>query len=391
MGKQIVKMANYDAFQCSADRCTFTCCKQWKIAVDGATEAAWEKCGLADPVITKDGGRVVALDEQGNCPYLNKKKLCDVVIAHGDQMIPRTCQLFPRQIHEFADRTEQALVACCPDVVDWLAKAEAVVTPEDLAWPIADEPSRLATGALWTQEEEMRVLRDWMIYQVQDPRYSIARNLKMIFYILLELYRTGEKDLVGGLVKCVEALPELAAAMNQVPVDWEETLWERNELFLDVTENYWKQDIYREQLAPLREAAEALEDAAHGAATEILSGGMPGKKSERGTTWREAEISAQYDRLFRNYLACELFANGLLPETGLRELIVMTQWIGMEYALICHGARLAGPDISYEELRELIVVTARMTGYDFEDIEEYLENSFESAMWEWGYFALLLP
>ena len=46
--------------------------------------------------------------------------------------------------------------------------------------------------------------------------------------------------------------------------------------------------------------------------------------------------------------------------------------------------------LAYETLRDAIVVLTRMTGYEEEDIREYLENSFESPVWEWGYFALVL-
>ena len=49
-----------------------------------------------------------------------------------------------------------------------------------------------------------------------------------------------------------------------------------------------------------------------------------------------------------------------------------------------------GRKISYESFRDAIVVLTRMTGYEEEDILEYLENSFQSPIWEWGYFALLL-
>ena len=35
------------------------------------------------------------------------------------------------------------------------------------------------------------------------------------------------------------------------------------------------------------------------------------------------------------------------------------------------------------------VVISRMTGYEEEDVREYLENSFEELLWEWGYFALI--
>ena len=357
MEHTMIKMLNYDTFRCSADRCPFTCCQQWKISVDEETEARWKKMGMGKAITTKDESRVIRLNQKGSCPYLNEEKLCRLVLEHGDGMIPTTCQVFPRQVHTFSDRTEYALVACCPDVVDWLVDAEEVVCAKDLAWP----PKEGETDA-------MRTIRDWMICQVQDKRYTVEENLSMLFFILLELYHSGEADLVSRLKACVAEMPQLVQAMRQVPVDEADTVWERNELFLDVTENYWKQNIYREQLAPFREKAEQVAD-------ETL----------------EIEMGlSQYDRLFRNYLVCELFANALLPESGLTELILMVQWIIMEYSLICHGLCMQMDELSWTKVREWIVVMARMTGYDLADIEEYFENSFESVIWEWGYAALLL-
>ena len=45
--------------------------------------------------------------------------------------------------------------------------------------------------------------------------------------------------------------------------------------------------------------------------------------------------------------------------------------------------------ISYEDVRDYMVVVSRMTGYEEDDIYEYLENSFEHIIWDWGYFALI--
>ena len=45
---------------------------------------------------------------------------------------------------------------------------------------------------------------------------------------------------------------------------------------------------------------------------------------------------------------------------------------------------------SYDEVRSYIVVISRMMGYDQEDVCEFLEKSFESLLWEWGYLALLV-
>ena len=65
----------------------------------------------------------------------------------------------------------------------------------------------------------------------------------------------------------------------------------------------------------------------------------------------------------------------------------------MEYSVICHSIFLTWqnhPDnITYESVKTAIVILSRMTGYGTDDIYEYLENSFESLVWEWGYFALI--
>ena len=46
-------------------------------------------------------------------------------------------------------------------------------------------------------------------------------------------------------------------------------------------------------------------------------------------------------------------------------------------------------ELDYETVRDYIVVITRMTGYEEADVREYLENSFEELLWDWGYFALI--
>ena len=80
-------------------------------------------------------------------------------------------------------------------------------------------------------------------------------------------------------------------------------------------------------------------------------------------------------------------------------MLVQMQWIALEYAAFRHSIflrwMLDGTDanvseISYETLRQYLVIITRMTGYETADIYEYLENSFESLLWDWGYFALII-
>ena len=109
----------YEDFTCIADRCSFTCCREWKIGVDEDTFVKWKhtltpdgmydtdrgkqakKEKLSGYVRKKDGSRVIGLNKEKNCPFLNGKKLCRLVLTYGDEILSQTCQLFPREIHTF--------------------------------------------------------------------------------------------------------------------------------------------------------------------------------------------------------------------------------------------------------------------------------------------------
>ena len=110
----------------------------------------------------------------------------------------------------------------------------------------------------------------------------------------------------------------------------------------------------------------------------------------------------RYELAQMEQLAAELVAAGadgivtgaLTPEGDLEDALVHMQWIGMEYATIRQAVFLRWQkdgrgSLPYETLRDYMVVISRMTGYEEDDIREYLENSFEELLWEWGYFALI--
>ena len=46
--------------------------------------------------------------------------------------------------------------------------------------------------------------------------------------------------------------------------------------------------------------------------------------------------------------------------------------------------------LAYPKARELLILIARMTGYDGDEIEDYLRDSFENPVWPWGYADYLL-
>ena len=60
---------------------------------------------------------------------------------------------------------------------------------------------------------------------------------------------------------------------------------------------------------------------------------------------------------------------------------------GRTYAAV---AETVNAPLAYPKARELLILIARMTGYDGDEIEEYLRDSFENPVWPWGYADYLL-
>lgn len=406
----------YEDFTCIADRCSFTCCREWKIGVDEDTFVKWKhtltpdgmydtdrgqqakKEKLSGYVRKKDGSRVIGLNKEKNCPFLNGKKLCRLVLTYGDEILSQTCQLFPREIHTFnEDVTEYALMPSCPAVIDLLRKREHISFSGEMDTSAYRELAPLVN------------LRAFLMKLMEDGAHTPEHNLMKIFYVLLDLYERVEnkqvndeaKDALGlDLTDMAKMYPggfllELSETIDGIEQTLQYSIEERNELFLDLAENYRREGLYEKYLEPVAQLAEQLSE--QGIDEEVVK------------EWQEFEVQfLKYQPLMRRFLLTELYADSLKPEGNLEEMVVQVQWIAMEYATIRHAVflhwRLSQGEgsfreegistscrrgISYEDVRDYMVVVSRMTGYEEDDIYEYLENSFEHIIWDWGYFALI--
>ena len=64
--------------------------------------------------------------------------------------------------------------------------------------------------------------------------------------------------------------------------------------------------------------------------------------------------------------------------------------IGSLLVLTGCGNKEDSVEITYEKMRESVCVIFRMMGYADEDIWEYMENCFDSIVWPWEYYSLLV-
>lgn len=377
----IIKVNDYDTFRCIADKCSFSCCQEWKIEVDDKTAHKWEGLKLNKaqsenevlPELTlykcleKEGaGQIIALKKDKACPFLNAKRLCRLVIELGEEFLSETCTTFPRQINSFENRIEYSLSTACPVVIDLLNER-----PVEFYHEGEDNTSLLY------------VVREMMFTLMQDEHYTLTERMMMIFYALLELLEdpklTADKI---NLYTDAKQMKPLITAIRKMKFNLMDSFWERNELFLDVVDNYRKQKLYVAFLEEIATKAEQLE--------AFYSNNELSKKVEAFNK----EFKA-YERLLTNYLLTEIFANGLMADMELEDMVVAFEWITLEYATIKQAIFLKwladGKDkLEYYTVRDYMMIVARVTGYDQSDIREYLENSFESIIWDWGYLALVV-
>ena len=399
----------YDKFACIADQCSITCCQEWKIGVDADTNRKWKKIfppedvspqkkNLSAYTTKKDGGRVIELTEEHKCPFLNENKLCKLVTAYGDNVLSETCAVFPREVHRFETHEEETLMPCCPAVIDLLRE---------------EEPQRIYAG-----ETARFYIREKLTELFLDEDYRVEESLLCGFYIIRELFDKCEQDeKLSELAEdyfSTENQQQLRRAIEEIERDPFATMEERNELLQDLAVNYRKEGLYEKFLTPVITQAEYYSQI-FGRQGIHVGEDMDATKGENEAgqlwdRWRQFQNAfASHELLLRNFLRNEVFSDLILPENfetepeeadNLEHMVLQMQWIAIAYAVIRQSLFLkwsldadgipAEEALDYETVREYMVVISRMTGYEDEDIREYLENSFAELIWDWGYFALII-
>lgn len=394
----------YDDFKCIADKCDFTCCRDWTIAVDEVTYESWKskvlpgsmakdsfmdnKKVLADLVEENDASKRIVLDN-GRCPFLDCNGLCHIVSKYGEEGLSKTCHTYPRETIEFTNNISgyrlRNLTLSCKTAIHCLFdedKFRVVSNSVDNDSIVVDEncPQYLIT------------LQQWF-YTLVDKYKEVgsADILKTVFYILLDLIdqeTDGDisEEKARELIDLYKKEENLSSIINTITnpdnqTDLLERFIEDNELLMDLFIRYYEQDKYSEFIKPIYDKAEELEGLIEdGKAIELYSEYI-------------SNIGDKYENKIKLIIAEELWSSLIVSYYDIETMAVKVQWLAIELALLKHYMFIHYSifgHLSEEELVQIVAILFRTTGYCDDDIIEYLEASFEDIVWEWGYMDLII-
>ncbi len=365
-----IKVSYYDTFRCSADKCPYTCCQEWEITFDEETYQVWEGAHvngkpLHDYLEKEDEAYNIALDCKGQCTLLNDNKLCSLVVEKGEAYLCSICKTYPRQINTFTNRTEYGLDFGCPAVIDLIRQHGIGFTH---------------------QLEEMtdkERLRQCVLTVLQLQEGTLTQRILLAAHLLSEA--AEEVDLTPDILAGYEDTDYqecLLGEIADVRMAACDSFWERNELFLDMTNLYRQEGNYADYLETIGMWAQRLEGFYTDAVLEAKLEAF------------ESQYKA-YEQLMQDYLVAENWASILQQESSVEDMAMVYQWVVLEYCTMKHAiflSWLADDEVplTYEKVRDYVMLIARLSAYDTPEIKNCMCLSYDATYLAWEHLALLV-
>lgn len=178
---RIAKPAYFDHFQCIADRCPDSCCKEWDVQVDEKSAAFYRDLPgalgqrLRQVMYTEDGDVYLAIEDR-RCPMWRSDGLCRIQAELGHDALCKTCRDFPRLTHDYGDFVEMGLELSCPEAARMILSAENV-PPIITCVPGGEAPEY--------DTEFMKILlrtRQTALSLIRNPAFAPNEVLALLLY-----------------------------------------------------------------------------------------------------------------------------------------------------------------------------------------------------------------
>lgn len=286
----------YKEFQCIADRCQDSCCIGWEIDIDEDTFSYYKSIGgafgerLRAHMETEECNSFT-LRENGWCPFLNEKKLCDICIELGEEVLCEVCTEFPRFTMEYENVREKVLCLSCEEVGRLVFSSDEKITWEERE--IADE-----YDAAWESEDadeaEIPCVEAWEEEVPEIPAETLEQVRTQAVTILQDRGKPIAERVAEYLLYCQQMQQELYGCMSSVGQDVFE---ERREHARKVLHSQTAEAAYRDFLSRMDayEKLEVLDATWTQVKEELLSGFLIENYQSRQREFVQCQKAREYE------------------------------------------------------------------------------------------------
>ena len=161
---------SYNRFSCLKDECPDTCCKEWEVDIDEESRQYYMQVPgpfgerLRSHMTQEEGECFFAMTEEGNCPFLDKKGLCEMYTALGEESLCRVCTEYPRYYMEIGNYEQIDMSLSCPALGRLLFEGKGPILyeraeDEGIAEELSLEEEERLAGILDLRDEAIMILQ----------------------------------------------------------------------------------------------------------------------------------------------------------------------------------------------------------------------------------------
>lgn len=200
--KRIILIPQYlNKFSCIGDKCEDNCCYGWNIAIDKNVYEKYRKTSDNElkPILDKNVKRnrsnpsnesyaKIKLDCNGQCPFLNENKLCEIHKNLGAEYLSKVCSTYPRVTNLVDQKHEKSATLSCPEAARLI-----LLNPQLMEFDEVEEAIETQSIIHYTAEtKDIKNVR-------RAPKYFWELRIFSISLIQNRKYKLWERLIILGL------------------------------------------------------------------------------------------------------------------------------------------------------------------------------------------------
>ncbi len=205
--KRLVMMPRYLLrFKCLGSACEDVCCIGWRVGVDAATFARYQRVVDPEMRLALQAGMelnpadqrraedfaTMKLNERGECVFLSSERLCTIQLKLGEAFLSTTCASYPRVQNLIDGSTcERAAQLSCPEIARLALLAHDAMEVVEVEEP---QPQRIPTNKVATAtlppehpQHHFQLMRREVVRLLQRRDVSLETRLIALGFALRKL------------------------------------------------------------------------------------------------------------------------------------------------------------------------------------------------------------